>query len=91
MGKASFAHILDGEGDIQVYLKRDDIGEEQYKEFKQYDIGDIIGVTGFVFKTQTGETTVHRSEDTRLKRRFTLIRLSFSANRCGLSQRSIMA
>ena len=59
MGKASFAHILDGEGDIQVYLKRDDIGEEQYKEFKQYDIGDIIGVTGFVFKTQTGETTVH--------------------------------
>ena len=59
MGKASFAHILDGEGDIQVYLKRDDIGEERYKEFKQYDIGDIIGVTGVVFKTQTGETTVH--------------------------------
>lgn len=59
MGKASFAHILDGEGDIQVYLKRDDIGEDRYKEFKQYDIGDIIGVTGFVFKTQTGEISVH--------------------------------
>ena len=59
MGKASFAHVLDGEGDIQVYLKRDDIGEDRYKEFKQYDIGDIIGVTGVVFKTQTGETTVH--------------------------------
>ena len=59
MGKASFAHVLDGEGDIQVYLKRDDIGEDRYKEFKQYDIGDIIGVTGFVFKTQTGEITVH--------------------------------
>ena len=59
MGKASVAHVLDGEGDIQVYLKRDDIGEDRYKEFKQYDIGDIIGVTGVVFKTQTGETTVH--------------------------------
>ena len=59
MGKASFAHLLDGTGDIQVYVKRDDVGEEDYKDFKQFDIGDIIGVSGIVFKTQTGEITVH--------------------------------
>ena len=55
MGKASFAHVLDGAGDIQIYVRRDDVGEEEYKAFKQFDIGDIIGVEGLVFKTQTGE------------------------------------
>ncbi len=59
MGKASFAHILDGEGKIQIYVRRDDIGEAEYMAFKQLDIGDIIGVKGFVFRTQTGEISVH--------------------------------
>ena len=59
MGKASFAHILDGDGKIQIYVRRDDIGEAEYMAFKQLDIGDIIGVTGFVFTTQTGEVSVH--------------------------------
>ena len=51
MGKASFAHILDGEGGIQIYVKRDDVGEGVYADFKSYDIGDLMGVTGKVFKT----------------------------------------
>ena len=59
MGKASFAHLLDGEGKIQIYVRRDDIGEAEYLSFKQLDIGDIIGVTGSVFRTQTGEISVH--------------------------------
>ncbi len=58
MGKASFAHILDDKGKIQIYLKKDDIGEK-YDLFKLLDIGDIIGVEGFVFKTKTGEISVH--------------------------------
>ena len=62
MGKASFAHILDGKGDIQVYVKRDDVGEEPYAAFKTWDIGDIVGVKGFVFKTRTGEISVHAKE-----------------------------
>ena len=59
MGKASFAHLLDGDGKIQIYVRRDDIGENEYMAFKQLDIGDIIGVKGFVFRTQTGEISVH--------------------------------
>ena len=62
MGKASFANIQDRDGNIQLYVSRDDIGEDSYKEFKKYDIGDIIGVKGFVFKTQTGEISVHAKE-----------------------------
>lgn len=62
MGKASFANIQDRDGSIQLYVARDDIGEDSYKEFKKYDIGDIIGVKGFVFKTQTGEISVHAKE-----------------------------
>lgn len=62
MGKASFANIQDRDGNIQLYVARDDIGEESYKDFKKYDIGDIIGVKGFVFKTQTGEISVHAKE-----------------------------
>ena len=62
MGKASFAHLLDGEGDIQIYVRRDDIGEEPYMAFKQDDIGDILGVKGTVFRTQTGEISVHATE-----------------------------
>lgn len=60
MGKASFSHIQDGTGLIQIYVKRDDVGEEDYASFKKdYDLGDIVGLKGFVFKTQTGEISVH--------------------------------
>ncbi len=66
MGKASFAHLLDGEGDIQIYVRREDVGEESYAAFKQDDIGDILGVKGTVFRTQTGEISVHATEVTLL-------------------------
>ena len=66
MGKASFAHLLDSAGQIQIYVQRDAIGEEDYKLFKTYDIGDILGVKGYVFKTKTGETSVHVTELTLL-------------------------
>ena len=59
MGKASFAHLQDGEGDIQIYVRREDIGEENYAAFKKYDLGDILGITGTVFRTKTGEPSVH--------------------------------
>ena len=62
MGKASFARLQDNDGKIQIYVKRDDVGEEDYAAFKQDDIGDIFGVKGFVFKTKTGEVSVHASE-----------------------------
>ncbi|MBE5802158.1 MAG: lysine--tRNA ligase [Clostridiales bacterium] len=62
MGKASFAHLQDNDGKIQIYVKRDDVGEEAYAAFKQDDIGDIFGVKGFVFKTRTGEVSVHAQE-----------------------------
>lgn len=66
MGKAAFAHILDGAGKLQVYIKRDDIGTEEYLDFKQMDIGDIIGIEGFVFRTQKGEISVHAKKLTLL-------------------------
>ena len=60
MGKASFAHIQDDEGLLQIYVKRDDVGEDDYASFKKdYDLGDIVGVKGTVFMTQTGEVSVH--------------------------------
>ncbi len=62
MGKASFSHIQDGEGLIQIYVRRDDVGEEDYASFKKdYDLGDVVGIKGYVFKTQTGEISVHCS------------------------------
>ena len=61
MGKASFCNILDRSGDIQSYIARDSIGEEEYKDFKKLDIGDIVGIEGEVFKTKTGEISVHAS------------------------------
>ncbi|MDO4371587.1 MAG: lysine--tRNA ligase [Clostridia bacterium] len=66
MGKASFAHLLDRDGKIQVYVRRDDVGEEAYKAFKSFDLGDIIGVKGFVFTTKTGEVSMHAQEITLL-------------------------
>ena len=68
MGKASFAHLLDGEGDIQIYVKRDDVGEASYAAFKQDDLGDVLGVTGLVFRTQTGEVSIHAQSVTLLSK-----------------------
>ncbi len=62
MGKASFADLRDTSGTIQMYIKRDDVGEGAYKEFKKFDIGDIVGVKGEVFRTKMGEISVHVSE-----------------------------
>ncbi|MBE6568349.1 MAG: lysine--tRNA ligase, partial [Ruminococcaceae bacterium] len=66
MGKASFVHLYDGEGKIQSYVKRDDVGEGDYAGFKKWDIGDIIGIEGFVFRTQTGEISIHAQKITLL-------------------------
>ena len=71
MGKASFCNVQDKEGRIQVYVARDDLGEEAYKDFKRMDIGDIIGVKGFVFKTKTGEISVHAKDLTLLSKSLT--------------------
>ena len=62
MGKASFCNIQDRNGLMQSYVSKNDIGEEDYAAFKKYDIGDIIGIKGFVFKTKTGEISVHAKE-----------------------------
>ena len=59
MGKASFAHILDGSGQIQIFVRINEVGDELYQSFKSYDIGDIIGLTGVVFRTKMGEITVN--------------------------------
>ena len=68
MGKAAFAHLQDSKGRIQIYVKRDDVGEGVYKAFKDCDIGDIFGVEGFVFATKTGETSVHAQKLTLLSK-----------------------
>jgi lysyl-tRNA synthetase, class II len=59
MGKASFIHIQDMTGQIQLYVRQDDVSETVYEEFKKWDLGDIIGATGFLFKTKTGELSIH--------------------------------
>ena len=59
MGKASFAHISDPDGKIQVYIKRDEVGEADYADFKKWDIGDILGIEGYAFRTKTGEISLH--------------------------------
>ena len=61
-GKSSFAHLQDGEGRIQIYVRRDGIGAEVYRVYRRFDIGDIIGVSGVVFRTRTGELTVLADE-----------------------------
>ncbi len=58
MGKASFAHILDGSGSIQLYVRRDELGDEPYAEFKRRDVGDIVGAKGTVYRTQKGEISI---------------------------------
>lgn len=62
MGKASFGNVADLNGNIQIYVARDSIGEEPYAAFKKFDIGDIVGVKGEVFRTQKGEMSIHVSE-----------------------------
>lgn len=64
MGKASFCNVRDLQGDIQAYVARDNIGEESYKDFKKYDVGDLMTITGEVFKTKTGEISVHATDVT---------------------------
>ncbi|MDR3050711.1 MAG: lysine--tRNA ligase [Oscillospiraceae bacterium] len=68
MGRASFAHLLDGEGQLQFYVRRDDVGEEAYAAFKDMDIGDVVGVRGEVFRTQKGEVSVHTRQITLLSK-----------------------
>lgn len=68
MGKASFANVQDKPGNIQVYVARDSIGEESYADFKKYDIGDIVGIKGYVFRTMMGEISIHASEVTLLSK-----------------------
>lgn len=68
MGKASFCNVQDLEGNIQCYVARDEIGTEAYQAFKKFDIGDIIGIKGHVFKTKTGEISVHTKEITLLSK-----------------------
>ena len=68
MGKASFCNVQDLQGSIQSYVARDSIGEEAYKDFKKYDIGDIVGIRGEVFRTKTGEMSIHASEITLLSK-----------------------
>ena len=68
MGKASFCNIQDLQGNIQAYVARDNIGEDSYKNFKKYDVGDILGIKGTVFKTKTGEISIHATEVTLLSK-----------------------
>ena len=68
MGKASFCNVQDLPGNIQIYVARDSIGEESYADFKKYDVGDIVGIEGEVFKTKTGETSIHAAKVTLLSK-----------------------
>lgn len=68
MGKASFCNVQDLQGDIQVYVARDSVGEESYADFKKYDVGDIVGIEGEVFRTKTGEMSVHAAKVTLLSK-----------------------
>ena len=68
MGKASFCNLQDLKGNIQCYVARDSLGEESYKDFKKLDIGDIVGIKGEVFRTKTGEISIHASSVTLLSK-----------------------
>ena len=68
MGKASFCNVQDLKGNIQSYVARDSVGEDSYKDFKKFDIGDIVGICGQVFRTKTGEISVHAEEITLLSK-----------------------
>ena len=85
MGKASFCNIQDLKGNIQSYVARDEIGVEEYKGFKKMDIGDIIGIKGTVFKTKTGETSIHAKEITLLSKSLQILPEKFH----GLTDREV--
>ncbi len=68
MGKASFVHMMDGDGQIQAYVRREDVGEDVYADFKTMDIGDILGIEGVVFRTKTGEVSIHANSLTLLSK-----------------------
>ena len=68
-GKAGFAHVQDLTGQIQIYVKLDAVGEEQYQSFGQTDLGDIVGITGLVFKTNVGELSIKATNYVFLKRK----------------------
>src|SRR5207244_1441798 len=73
MGRAAFAHIQDGSGRIQVYVRRDDIGDQAYDDFKDLDLGDILGIEGTIFRTKTGEISVHVKQYTLLAKAIRLL------------------
>ena len=75
MGKASFCNVQDLKGNIQSYVARDSVGEEAYKDFKKFDIGDIVGIKGQVFRTKTGEISVHAEEITLLSKSLQILSL----------------
>ena len=75
MGKASFCNVQDLQGNIQCYVARDVLGQEPYQDFKKYDIGDIIGVRGEVFRTKTGEISIHAAEITLLSKSLQILRI----------------
>ena len=75
MGKASFCNVQDLKGNLQIYVARDSIGEDSYKDFKKYDVGDILGITGEVFKTKTGEISVHASSVTLLSKSLQILQI----------------
>ena len=85
MGKASFCNVQDRDGNIQVYVARDAIGEEPYKDFKRMDIGDIVGIRGTVFKTQTGEISIHAAKVTLLSKSLAILPEKFH----GLTDRDL--
>ena len=77
MGKASFCNVQDLQGNIQSYVARDSIGEDAYKDFKKMDIGDIVGLKGQVFKTKTGEISIHASSVTLLSKSLQILAEKF--------------
>ena len=79
MGKASFCNVQDLQGNIQAYVARDNIGEDVYKDFKKYDVGDILGIKGTVFKTKTGEITIQATEVTLLSKCLQILPEKFHA------------
>ena len=74
MGKASFGNVQDRDGNIQLYVSRDGIGEEAYADFKKYDVGDIVGIEGYVFRTMMGEISVHVEKITLLTKSLQTVR-----------------
>ena len=80
MGKASFCNVQDLQGNIQSYVARDSVGEEAYKDFKKFDVGDVIGIKGEVFRTKTGEMSIHAAEITLLSKSLQILPEKFRAD-----------